>query len=116
MIVIVGCIVVIGAILGGFTMAGGHVGALLHLSEVVTIGGASLGAMIVMSPKKVFGDLIRCVMQIIKGTPYNKQAYLELFGLLGEIARMSRRDGMLSLEPLVTSPHEHPLLLKYPAI
>ena len=58
MIVIVGCIVVIGAILAGFTMAGGHVGALMHLSEVVTIGGASLGALIVMSPKNVMVDIV----------------------------------------------------------
>ena len=53
MIVIVGCIVVIGGVLGGFAMAGGHVHALIQPSEVVTIGGASLGALIVMSPTKI---------------------------------------------------------------
>jgi len=42
MIVIVGAIVVIGAVLGGFSMAGGHIGALIHPSELVTIGGAAL--------------------------------------------------------------------------
>ena len=49
MIVIVGAIVVLGAVLAGFTWAGGHVGALIHPSEIVTIGGAALGALIVMS-------------------------------------------------------------------
>jgi chemotaxis protein MotA len=116
MYVIGGCIFVLVAVMVGFSMAGGHVGALLHLSEVVTIGGASLGAMIVMSPKKVFSDLMRCMVQVVKGTPFNKQTYVELFGLLGEIARMIRRDGTLSLESLVTNPHENPLLLKYPSI
>src|SRR5215470_3059827 len=99
MIVIGGCVVVLVAVLVGFSMAGGHIGALLHLSEVVTIGGASLGAMIVMSPKKVFSDLVRAVMQLLKGSPFNKQTYVEAFGLLGEIARMVKRDGLLSLEP-----------------
>jgi chemotaxis protein MotA len=116
MIVIGGCIFVIVAVLVGFTMAGGHVGALFHLSEVVTIGGASLGALIVMSPKRVMVDLVRSVLQLVKGSPYNKQTYTELFGLLGEIARTVRRDGILVLEPLVTSPHDNPMLAKYPRI
>jgi chemotaxis protein MotA len=69
-----------------------------------------------MSPKKVITDLIRCVIQVIKGTPFNKQTYVELFGLLGELARSIRRDGLLSLEPLVSDPCQNPLLLKYPSI
>ena len=116
MAVLGGCAFVLVAVMVGFSMAGGHVGALLHLSEVVTIGGASLGALIVMSPKKVIKDLMNCVIQLIKGTPYNKQAYVELFGLLGELSRTIRRDGLLSLEPLVSDPHQNPLLLKYPKI
>ena len=116
MIVIVGCLVVLIAVMVGFTMAGGHVGALLHLSEFVTIGGASLGALIVMSPKKVLFDLIRSVLQAVKGSPYNKPAYLELFGLFGDISRTARRDGLLALEPLVSDPHNNALLAKYPRI
>ena|SRR5947209_4716243 len=116
MFVIGGCIIVLIAVLVGFTMAGGHVGALVHPSELITIGGSSLGAMIVMAPKQVLLDLLRCMLQLIKGSPYSKQTYVELFGLLGEIARKIRRDGMLALEPMVTDPHNDPLLAKYPRI
>jgi len=116
MFVILGGLVVLIAVLVGFSMAGGHVGSLLHLSEFVTIGGASMGALIVMSPKKVLMDVLRSVIQVIKGTPYNKQAYIELFGLLGDISRTVRRDGLLTLEPLVTDPHNSALLAKYPRI
>jgi chemotaxis protein MotA len=116
MFVIVGGLVVLIAVLVGFSMAGGHVGSLLHMSEFVTIGGASMGALLVMSPKKVLIDLLRSVIQVIKGTPYNKQAYLELFGLLGDISRTVRRDGLLTLEPLVTDPHHNAMLAKYPRI
>ena len=45
MVVIVGCIVVMACVLGGFTLSGGHVGALIHPAEILTIGGAALGAM-----------------------------------------------------------------------
>ena len=74
MIVIIGLVVVVGAVLGGFTLAGGHVGALIHVSEFITIGGAALGAMIVMSPKKVLIDIIKGVLQTFKGAPYNRSA------------------------------------------
>jgi chemotaxis protein MotA len=116
MFVIIGGLVVLIAVTVGFTMAGGHVGSLLHLSEFITIGGASMGALLVMSPKKVLLDLLRGVVQVVKGTPYNKQAYLELFGLLGDISRTVRRDGMLALEPLVNDPHNSALLAQYPRI
>jgi chemotaxis protein MotA len=116
MIVIGGCIFVLVAVLVGFSMAGGHIGALIHPSEFVTIGGASFGALIVMSPKKVMIDLFRCVVQLIKGSPYNKQTYVELFGLLYAIARMIRRDGFLALEPIISNPHDNPLIKKYPTI
>ena len=44
MLVILGCVFVAGCVLGGFLMAGGHLGALIHPSEIVTIGGAALAA------------------------------------------------------------------------
>ena len=66
MAVIFGGLFVIASILAGFTMAGGKVAALIHLSEFITIGGASIGAMIIMSPKKVLVDLIRGVLQFLK--------------------------------------------------
>jgi chemotaxis protein MotA len=116
MFVIVGGLLVLVAVVVGFSMAGGHVGALLHMSELVTIGGASLGALIVMSPKKVLTDVIRSVVQVIKGSPYNRQTYLELFGLLGDISRTVRREGLLTLESLVTDPHNNPMLAKYPRV
>ena len=53
MVVILGCLCVTGCVLGGFMMAGGHLESLVHPSEFVTIGGASLGALIVMSPMSV---------------------------------------------------------------
>ncbi len=97
-------------------MAGGHVGALIHLSEFVTIGGAPLGALLVMSPKKVLVDLIRAVLQLLKGTPYSKQTYSELFQLLYALARMVLRDGILSLDAHVSNPHESTLFKEYPRI
>lgn len=116
MAVIGGCLFVVVAVLAGFMMAGGHVHALIHPSEFVTIGGASFGALIVMSPKKVLVDLFRGVLQLIKGSPFNKGMYLELFGLLFALARAVKRDGLLSLEAVISEPHNHPIFQKFPKV
>jgi chemotaxis protein MotA len=116
MVVIGGCLFVLVAVLVGFSMAGGHVGALIHVSEFVTIGGASLGALIIMSPLKVIKDLMRALLQLVKGSPYNKKTYIELFELMYALARMVRKDGLLSLEAHITNPHGSDLFQKYPRI
>lgn len=116
MIIIVGCIVVVGAVLGGFTWAGGHVGALIHPSEMLTIGGAALGSMIVMSPKKVLIDLCKGLIACLKGSPYTKANYDELFKLLYDLLRTARRDGLLALDSHVNDPHGSSIINKYPKL
>jgi chemotaxis protein MotA len=116
MIVIVGFIVVVGAVLGGFSMAGGHAGALIHPSEIVTIGGASLGALIVMSTKKILVDLFKGVLQAIKGSPFNRKMYNETFSLMYELMKTSRKDGLLAIESHVSNPHESTIFAKYPLV
>jgi chemotaxis protein MotA len=103
-------------VIGGFTWAGGHVGALIHPSEIVTIGGSALGAMIVMSSKKTLVDLMKGIMQSIKGSPFNKKMYEELFKLMYELFRTARRNGLLALEPHLTNPHDSAIFHKYPLI
>jgi chemotaxis protein MotA len=116
MLTIVGFIVVLGSVLGGFTMAGGHVGALIHPSEIVTIGGAALGAMIVMSPMHVLKDLMHGIIGTFKGNPFSKNAYEELFKLLYQLFRKARRDGLLAIEPHISNPHDSAIFNRYPTI
>jgi len=107
---------VIGAVLGGFTWAGGHVGALIHPSEILTIGGASLGALIMMSSKKVLVDLSRGILATIKGSPYDRALYTELFCLAYEIHRKTRKDGLLSIDSHLSDPENSDIFKKYPRI
>lgn len=116
MLLIIGAIIVVGAVLGGFSMAGGHVMALWHLSEVVTIGGATLGAAIMMSSTKMLKDLVFATIQALKGSPFNRKTYSELFKLTYELLRIARRDGLLALEPHLNDPHSSAIFNKYPKI
>lgn len=115
MIVMIGTIVVLVAVLGGFSLAGGHVGALLHVSELLIIGGSAVGAMIVMSPRKVLMDIARGLLQVLKGAPYSRQVYEELFKAMYELFLVGRRDGLIALEEHVTQPETSTILAKYPS-
>lgn len=96
--------------------AGGHIGALIHPSEVLTIGGASIGALIVMSPMSTIINLIKGLIGSIKGCPYNRAAYEQTFQCLYELFRLARREGMLALEPHIANPHDSAIFKKYPKI
>ena len=115
MIVIIGMIVVLGAVLGGFMMAGGHLLVLVHVSEFVVIGGAAAGALILMSPKKVLIDIVKGLMQTMKGAPYDRVAYDELMKALYELFLLGKRDGMIALEEHVTTPQQSSIFTKYPS-
>ncbi len=116
MLVLVGMIIVLGSVLGGFTMAGGHVGALIHPSEIVTIGGAAMGAMVIMSPISTLKALAVGIIQSLKGSPYNRAAYEDLFRLLYQLLNKARRDGLLALESHVSEPHKSSIFQRYPRI
>ncbi|HZM03961.1 MAG TPA: flagellar motor stator protein MotA [Candidatus Saccharimonadales bacterium] len=115
MIVILGVIIVLGSVIGGFIMAGGHPIALMHASEFVIIAGAAFGALVLMSPRKVLFDLAKQVAGTLKGSPYNRVTYEELFKALYELFMMGRRSGMVALEEHVMNPATSSIFSKYPS-
>lgn len=115
MVILLGAFIVIASTLGGYIMSGGHIGALMHLSEFVIIGGAAGGALIVMSPRKVLMDILKKLMQAFKGSPYTAHSYEELLKALYELFVLGRRNGMIALEEHVTNPTSSSIFSKYPS-
>jgi len=114
MIIIIGSIVVVLSVIGGFMMGGGHVGALLHPNELIIIGGGALGALIIMSPKKVLMDMMKGMINCLKGAPHSKDAYEELLKVLYELFLLGRRNGMIALEEHVLEPKNSSIFKRYP--
>src|SRR5215203_3769510 len=114
MIVIIGAIIVTASVLGGFVMAGGNILALFQPSEFVVICGAGGGALIIMSPKKVLIDMVKQAFATIKGSPYGRHTYEELFKALYELFMLGRRNGMVALEEHVMNPETSTIFTKYP--
>ena len=116
MIILIGMIIVLGSVAGGFFMAGGNFGTLMHLSELIIIGGAAFGAMIIMAPKKVLLDLVAQVLNVLKGAPYNRKSYDELFMTLYELFLLGRRNGLIALEEHLTNPTGSAIFQRYPGV
>lgn len=116
MLVIAGFIIVIASVLGGFVMAGGHPGHLIQISEFIVIGGAALGAVVTMSSKHVLIGMIKQILGCLKGNPYSKKSYEELFKALYELFMLGRRNGMIALEEHVSNPHGSSIFSKYSTI
>lgn len=116
MIVIIGAVVVIGAVLAGFSLSGGHMMALFHPSELLTIGGTAGGTLLMMSPIKVIKDLAKGMLAAVKGSPFDKATYRELFKLMYDLLRIAHRDGLLILERHVSDPHHSEIFNKYPRV
>ena len=94
MFVIIGLLVVIGSIIGGYLMVGGHLAVLWQPAELVIIGGSGLGAFIAAKSKETITGAISGVMGLIKGPKYNADDYLELLTLQYQVFRTARSKGM----------------------
>jgi chemotaxis protein MotA len=116
MLVLVGYVIVVGAVFGGFVLAGGHLAAMLQPLELLMIGGAALGAFIVGNPGKTLKATFKSLPSLLKGSKYTKALYMELMALLYEILDKTRKEGLLAIERDIDAPKESPLFRKYPRV
>lgn len=116
MLVILGYILVVGSVLGGYMMVGGHLGALYQPSELVIIGGAGIGAFIVGNSGKAIKATLKALPLLFRGSKYNKAVYMDLMALLYRLMAKSRQQGMMSLERDIENPKESEIFANYPRI
>ena len=111
-----GILIVLGAIAGGFAMAGGHFPVLLQPSEFVVILGAALGTLLTSSPGLMKKRVMHAVMMAIKENIPKKADYLALLKCQYELFMLARRQGVLALEGHVNEPAKSTIFKKYPVI
>lgn len=116
MLVIVGYIVVLLSVFGGFALAGGHMGALFQPLELLMIGGGAAGAFLVGNNSKAIKATLKALPTVFKGSKYSRALYMDMMALLYELLTKIRKEGLMSVEADVDSPENSPLFAKYPAI
>ncbi|NQW11529.1 MAG: flagellar motor stator protein MotA [Alphaproteobacteria bacterium] len=114
MIVIIGWLVVIVSVIGGYMAMGGKLGPLWQPFELVIIGGAGIGAFLVANPKFVLARTGYAFKAALRGPKYNKDDYLELLSLLYAIFKLAKTKGMLAIESHIERPEESSLFQAFP--
>jgi len=115
MLVIVGIIIVLVCVIGGFLMIDGPLGALFQPSEFVVIFGAVIGATIAANPLKFLMKIIKTLPATLKGSPYNEKTYSEALQMQYEIYVNSKKGGLLSIEEDVNNPMSSSIFSRYPS-
>ena len=112
---IIGIIVILGSVLGGYLLSGGKIAAIIQPFELLIIGGAALGAFLQANPGSTFMTVLKKAPKMFSNR-FTHTFYLEVLGMLYEVLNKSRREGMMAIEADVEDPGASPIFSKYPAV
>jgi chemotaxis protein MotA len=115
MLLLVGWLIVTGAMLGGFMFSGGNPGTLFVTGEYIIIVGMFLGYIVASSSGAVLKAIFGSVLMAVKGSPYTQKRYIELVHALYEVLILAREKGVIGLEEHILQPKTSTIFAKYPS-
>src|SRR5580700_7062815 len=115
MFTIIGIVVVFGAVLAGYLMEHGNLKVLVQPAELVVIGGAAIGTVLIANPLHIIKALVGGITGVFKGSPFNKQRYIDTLKMMYDLLNKARKDGLMTLETDVEEPDKSPIFSKNPA-
>lgn len=113
MFLIVGALIVLGTVLGGYGIHGSY-GVLWQPIEFLIIFGGAFGAFVIGNPKRVVFGAFKSMGRVLKGPKYKADDYTELLGVLYAVFRLAKTKGDLALESHVEKPEESQLFSNFP--
>ncbi|ARM83421.1 MULTISPECIES: flagellar motor stator protein MotA [Marinobacter] len=116
MLLIIGAVIVIASVLGGYVLHGGNLLVLWQPTEILIIGGAAVGSFIIANPLHTIKEVAKGVLSQLTGSPYNKSFYMDLLSLMYEIFDKSRKQGVMAIEEDIDNPESSQIFSRYPAI
>lgn len=116
MLVLLGWLIVIGSVGGGFVLAGGELYALWHPHEILIIGGGAAGAFVVANTGYTARAALVWLGRLMMPSKVNQNYYMDVLSLLFDLFAKSRREGMMSIEADYEEPTKSPIFSKYPSI
>lgn len=114
MFVIIGSVMVMVCVFGGYMIGHGTFGVFLHPGEYIVILGMAIGALVVSAPLPQIKAVIAGVIHTLKGSSVKKADYIELLKMMYDFFQLMRREGALAGEAIIEDPKNSPLMQKYP--
>ncbi len=115
MFVIIGIVLVLVAVVIGYTMHGGQIGVLMQINEFIVLGGAGLGSFLAANGMVNVKATITATMGLLKPDPYSRPAYIELLKMMYQLFNVARKEGLLGLEKHIEKPEESEIIKRFPS-
>ena len=116
MLVMIGLLIVIFSVFGGYALAGGHLLALFQPIELLMIGGAAMGAFVIGNDWRTIKITLKAVAATLRPTKYKREFNVQVLSLFYELLTKIRKEGMLAVENDIQNYKESPLISNYPLV
>jgi chemotaxis protein MotA len=116
MYAIIGIIVLLVMVFGGFMLSGGALGPVMAAMpyEMLIIGGAAAGALVAGNSLDGLKALGTALGKIFKGPKHDKQDHVDAIALTTQLMRMLKNDGPVALESHLEDPANSTVFSAYP--
>src|SRR3546814_57580 len=111
----IGLVVLLVMVFGGFIITGGDIGPVMEAvpHEMLIIGGAAVGALIIGNSGADLKALLGSVKKVFKGPKYKKQDFLDCIFLVSRLMKTLRVEGPVALEPYIEDPKSSAIFAEY---
>lgn len=114
MFAIIGIVIVFGCIVAGYLMEHGNIRVLIQPAELIIIGGAALGTVLVANPLHIIKKIAAGIGGVFGSSKFGKQTYIDTLKMMYTLLNKARKDGLMALESDVEEPEKSPLFSKNP--
>jgi chemotaxis protein MotA len=118
MYAIIGIIILLVMVFGGFALTGGALGPVMHAvpHEMLIIGGAAIGATVTGNSLHELKALGGGLARTFKGSAFTPQDHVDAIALSTRLMKLLKTDGPVALEAHVTDPENSAIFAEYPRI
>jgi chemotaxis protein MotA len=109
-----GILLVFACVIAGYLMEKGKIGVLLQPAELVIIFGAAIGTVLTANPIHILKKIVAGLLGVLKGSPFQKQRYLETMKMMFDLLAKSRKEGAIAIEGDIEEPEKSPIFSRYP--
>ncbi|HTR23222.1 MAG TPA: flagellar motor stator protein MotA [Terriglobales bacterium] len=113
MFAIIGIVVVFGCIVAGYLMEHGNLRVLIQPAELIIIGGAAAGTVLIANPLHILKQIAGGLGGVFGSSKFHKQRYIDSLKMMYELLQKARKEGLVALENDIEDPGKSALFSKY---
>ncbi|OPX54781.1 chemotaxis protein MotA [Oceanospirillum multiglobuliferum] len=116
MLLIIGSLIVLASVGGGYVLSHGYLPMLWQPYEMIIICGAALGGFVISNSKHTLIEVFKSLPKLITGSGLNKALFMDLLSLMYDLFTKIRKEGVIAVEADIEEPDQSPIFAGYPAV